>query len=127
MPIPLKYNYRSVLIRRTGTFMAVLSVAATVAVFISVLALARGLESAFTATGDPLNLVVIRQGSQVESNSSIEREQAQTIKYLEGGAKDNRGEPLASAELLVLVLLPRAGGEKAHVLLRGVSPAGLLL
>ncbi len=127
MAIPFKYNFRSVIVRRTGTLMAVLSVAATVAVFISVLALARGLESAFIGTGDPLNLVLIRQGSQVESNSSVDREQAQTIKYLDGVAKDSHGEPLASAELLVLVLLPRAGGEKAHILMRGVSPAGILL
>jgi len=127
MAIPIKYNIRSVLVRRTGTFMAILSVAATVAVFVSVLALAAGLESAFTATGDKLNLIVIRQGSQVESNSSLEREQTQTIKYLDGIAKDSHGEPLASPELLVLVMLPRAGGEKAHVLIRGISSAGFVL
>ena len=75
MAIPLKYNLRSVLLRRTGTAMAVLSVAATVAVFISVLALSRGLEAAFTSTGHPLNLVVIRMGSQVETNSSVARDQ----------------------------------------------------
>src|SRR5882762_6637847 len=100
MAIPLKYNFRSVIVRRTGTFMAVLSVAATVAVFVSILALAAGLESAFTATGDKRNLVIIRQGSQVESNSSLVREQAQTIKYLDGVAKDDHGEPLASAEMM---------------------------
>jgi putative ABC transport system permease protein len=127
MAIPIKYNIRSVMVRRTGTLMAVLSVAATVAVFISILALAGGLESAFTATGDKRNLIVIRQGSQVESNSSVDHDQVQTIKYLNGVAKDAHGDPLVSAELLVLVLLPRAGGEKAHLLMRGVSPAGLLL
>ncbi len=127
MAIPLKYNIRSVMVRRTGTLMAILSVAATVAVFISILALAAGLESAFKTTGDKLNMVVIRQGSQVESNSSVDREQAQTIKYLDGIAKDSHGEPLVSPELLILVLLPRAGGEKAHVLMRGISPAGLTL
>src|SRR5213592_4914735 len=88
MAIPLKYNLRSVLVRRTGTLMAVLSVSATVAVFVSVMALARGLEAAFTATGHPLNLVVIRQGAQVETNSSVEREKLQTLKYLQGTAKD---------------------------------------
>ena len=31
MAIPIKYNIRSVMVRRTGTLMAVLSVAATVA------------------------------------------------------------------------------------------------
>jgi putative ABC transport system permease protein len=125
--IPLKYNLRSVLVRRTGTLMAVLSVAATVAVFVSVMALWRGLEAAFVATGHSLNLVVIRQGSQVETNSSLEREKIQTIKYLEGVAKDERGEPLVSAEIQVLAFLPRSGGERAHVIMRGVSPAGLSL
>lgn len=127
MPIPIKYNVRSVMVRRTGTLMAVLSVAATVAVFISILALAGGLDSAFIATGDKRNLIIIRQGSQVESNSSVDREQYQTIRYLNGVAKDSHSSPLVSAELLILVLLPRAGGEKAHLLMRGLSPPGLLL
>ncbi len=127
MAIPLKYNLRSALVRRTGTLMAVLSVSATVAVFVSVMALARGLEAAFTATGHPLNLVVIRQGAQVETNSSVEREKLQTLKYLQGTAKDELGAPLVSAETQVLVFLPRSGGERAHVLMRGVSSAGLRL
>jgi putative ABC transport system permease protein len=127
MAIPFKYNFRSVVVRRTGTFMAVLSVAATVAVFISVMALSRGLESALTSTGHPLNLVVIRQGSQVETNSSIEREKLQTLKYLEGIARDSSGEPMVSAEMQVLMFLPRSGGERAMVTMRGTSSAGLLL
>lgn len=127
MAIPLKYNLRSVLVRRTGTLMAVLSVAATVAVFISVMALWRGLESAFTGTGHPLNLIVIRQGSQVETNSSVEREKLQTLKYLPGVEKDERGEALVSAELQVLVFLPRSGGERANVIMRGISQAGMAL
>jgi putative ABC transport system permease protein len=127
MAIPFKYNFRSVVVRRTGTFMAVLSVAATVAVFISVMALSRGLESALTSTGHPLNLVVIRQGSQVETNSSIEREKLQTLKYLEGIARDSSGEPMVSAEMQVLMFLPRSAGERAIVTMRGTSSAGLLL
>jgi putative ABC transport system permease protein len=127
MAIPLKYNLRSVLLRRTGTFMAVLSVAATVAVFISVMALWRGLEAAFVTTGHPLNIVIIRQGSQVETNSSVERDKVQVIKYLEGVAKDAIGESQVSAEIQVLAFLPRRGGEHAHVIIRGVSPSGLSL
>lgn len=127
MAIPLKYNLRSLFVRRAGTLMAVLSVAATVAVFISVMALYRGLEASLVSTGSPLNLVVIRQGSQVETNSSIEREKVQVLKYLPGIADDGRGEPLVSAEVQTLVFLPRAGGERTNVILRGVSPAGLVL
>jgi len=127
MPIPLKYNLRSTLVRRTGALMAVLSVAATVAVFISTMALWRGLEAAFTATGHPRNLIVIRQGAQVETNSSVERDKVQVLRYLPGIEKDSSGEPLVSAEVQVLAFLPRAGGTKAFVILRGISPAGLPL
>jgi putative ABC transport system permease protein len=125
--IPLKYNFRSVLVRRTGTLMAVLSVAATVGVFVSTMALWTGLEAAFTDTGDPLNVLVIRKNSQVEGQSSVEREKLQTLQYLEGIAKDSQGRPLVSAEIQILMLLPRAGGEKTNVILRGISPNGLLL
>ena len=127
MAIPLRYNLRSIGVRRTGTLMAVLSVAATVAVFISTMALWRGLEAAFTSTGHPRNLIVIRQGAQVETNSSVEREKLQVLKYLPGIERDSAGEPLVSAELQVLAFLPRASGERAHVILRGISPAGLPL
>ena len=127
MAIPLRYNLRSIGVRRTGTLMAVLSVAATVAVFISTMALWRGLEAAFTSTGHSRNLIVIRQGAQVETNSSVEREKLQVLKYLPGIERDSAGEPLVSAELQVLAFLPRASGERAHVILRGISPAGLPL
>ena len=127
MAIPLKYNLRSLLVRRTGTAMAVISVAATVAVFISVMALVEGLESVFAETGHPLNLVVIRQGSQVETNSSLPVPALQTLKYLPGIQKDGSGEPLVSAELLVLIFIPRASGDETHVILRGITPAGFLL
>src|SRR5262245_56461549 len=125
--IPLKYNLRSVLRRRTGTLMAIVGVAATVAVFLSVMALWRGLEQVLVATGPPLNLVVIRAGSQVETNSSVERDKVQVLRYLPGIARDAGGQPMVSAEVQVLAFLPRRGGERANVILRGVSPAGLQL
>ncbi len=127
MAIPLKYNFRSVLVRRAGTAMAVVSVAATVAVFISVLSLAQGIERVFAVTGHPLNLVVIRQGSQVETNSSVSVPTLQTLKYLPGISKDGSGEPLVSPELMVLVYIPRAGGDQTNVSLRGATPMGFAL
>jgi len=127
MAIPFKYNLRSLLVRRTGTAMAIISVAATVAVFISIMALVQGLESVFADTGHRLNLVVIRQGSQTEVNSSIQVPTLQTLKYLPGIQRDERGEPLVSPELLVLVFIPRAGGDETHVILRGTTPVGFLL
>lgn len=127
MPIPLKYNLRSLLVRRAGTAMAIISIAATVAVFISVMSLVQGLERVFIVTGHPLNLVVIRQGSQVETTSSLQVPTLQTLRYLPGIQKDGRGEPLVSPELLVLVFIPRAGGAETHVIVRGTTPAGIAL
>jgi hypothetical protein len=43
--------------------MTVLGVALTVAVFVSVLAMVHGLESTFVDSGEPLNLILIRQSS----------------------------------------------------------------
>ena len=129
MPIPFSYNARSVLVRRAGTAMAIISVAATVAVFVSVMALASGIERVFSGTGHPLNLVVIREGSQVETNSSIQVPVFQALRYLPGIQKTAAGEPLISPELLVLVFIPRAAGgsDRAHVVLRGTTANGLLL
>ncbi|MGH8245915.1 MAG: ABC transporter permease, partial [Gammaproteobacteria bacterium] len=66
-------------------------------------------------------------GSQVETNSSVERDKLQTLKYLAGIERDASREPMVSAEMQVLVFLPRSGGERAHVIMRGTSGAGLQL
>lgn len=106
----------------------VLGVALVVAVFVMVMALARGLKSTFVATGDERNLLVMRKGSTAESSSQIGREEARTIKYLDGIQRDANDEPMASAEIIVLIYLDRldaAGG--ANVLVRGMGPMGLTL
>jgi hypothetical protein len=71
--IPVRYNLRSIIVRRVGTLMTVLGVGLTVAVFVSILAMVHGLQNTFVGTGDPLNLIVIRQGSQSETNSFFDR------------------------------------------------------
>ncbi len=98
-----------------------------VAVFVATLSLAGGLERAFVETGDPLNVLVIRQGSLVETSSAVSREQWQILRFLPGVARDGRGEPLASAEVVVLFNLPRRDGVDANVLVRGVGEAGFAL
>jgi len=126
--IPLSYNLRNLRIRWRMTIATVLGVALVVAVFVMVMALARGLKSTFVATGDERNLLVMRKGSTAESSSQIGREEARTIKYLDGIQRDANDEPMASAEIIVLIYLDRldaAGG--ANVLVRGMGPMGLTL
>src|SRR5436309_957369 len=82
--IPVRYNLRSLIIRRVGTIMTVLGVALTVAVFVSILAMGTGLQSVYVDTGDPLNLILIRQGSQVETNSFFNRNLKLIVEATEG-------------------------------------------
>jgi putative ABC transport system permease protein len=128
MAVPLAYNIRNLRVRLFSTLMTVLSVGLVVAVFIGVMALARGLEEAFEATGEPLNVVVLRQGSQVETSSAVRRDALQVIQYLPGVATDADGTPLVSPEVIVLLNLPkRADGQGANVLVRGLRATGFAL
>jgi putative ABC transport system permease protein len=125
MAIPLKYNLRNLVVRKVSTLMTVASVALVVAVFIALMSLASGLNKALISTGAPENIIVLRQNSQTEVQSQVTRQAFQLIQTLPGVARDAQGKPMASAEICVLVNLPRRGtGEPSNVTIRGVSEAG---
>lgn len=125
MAIPLKYNYLSLLKRRVSTLMTVLSIALVVFIFVSVMALANGLETALVSSGDPLNVLVMRRGAGSELSSAVSRESLQVLKYLPGVQTVAGGEPRTSAEVFVIVNLPKADGSIANIAIRGISPGGV--
>jgi putative ABC transport system permease protein len=128
MAIPLKYNLRNLAVRRTTTAMTAFSITLTVTVFVVLMALAQGLQTSLTATGHPLNLMIMRDGSQSETQSSVQRDALQIIRYLEGIAKNEKGEPTVSPELVVLINLPRRGQvQGSNVTIRGLGPEGFAL
>jgi len=105
--------------------MTAFSVTLTVTVFVVLMALAQGLQTSLTTTGHPLNLLLMREGSQSETQSAVQRDALQVIRYLEGIAKSDAGEPLVSPELIVLINLPRRGQEQgSNVTIRGLGPQG---
>lgn len=112
--IPIRYNLRSLVRRRTGTLMTVLGVALTVGIFVSVLALVRGLQNTYSDTGDPLNMLVIREGSQSETNSFFDRDVKGIVETMDGVSQ-------LSGEIIILISHPRATGEEANIVVRGVS------
>jgi len=63
MAIPLSYNLRNLVVRKTTTLMTALGIALTVAVLLAILALVSGLHDAFASTGNPLQVMVLRKGS----------------------------------------------------------------
>jgi putative ABC transport system permease protein len=125
MALPLSYNVRNVFVRWRATLATVLGVALVVAVYVLVQSLAVGLEKSSQNTGDPRNVLVVRKGATAESSSQVTREQFRLIPYLPQVAADAAGRPLVSADVVILINLPRKGGfGEANVLVRGISPRG---
>lgn len=125
MALPLKYNISNVFIRWRTTLSTVLGVMLVVAVFVLLQAMAAGLEAAGRNTGDPRNLMIVRKGATAESSSQVSREQFKMIQYFPQIARNTDGEPLISADVLVLINLPRRENQgEANVIIRGVSPLG---
>ena len=124
MLIPFRYNLRSLRVRWVTTLVTAVSVGLSVTVFVAVMALAEGLREVFVTTGEPLNLLVIRQGSQTETNSIIERSRTEVISALEGVAAGPQGAPMISAELAVFINQPRRTAGSSNVVIRGLTDRG---
>lgn len=125
MALPLRYSFRNVLIRWRSTFATVLGIALVVFVFVLLQSLAAGIEKSSGNTGDSRNIMIVRKGSTAESASLISRENLREIQYFEEIARNERNEPVISADVLVLANLPHVNNSgEANVLLRGISARG---
>ncbi len=125
MAIPLSYNFRNLIVRKTTTLMTALGIALTVAVLLAVLALVNGLSTAFKATGNPLNVLVLRKGGTSELSSAITRNVYQDMKANPGIAKDASGEPIVSLELVTVINLPSVDSpDGMNFTARGILPSG---
>jgi putative ABC transport system permease protein len=117
----------STLPQRLGTsFVIIAGTAGVVAVLISILALSTGLQQTINATGRAERSIVVYRGSQSETGSSMPRSAIQTVLDLPGIKRDAAGKPLATADALGSLWLPRLDtSTTGSVILRGVSPAAL--
>src|SRR5437764_12966913 len=125
MAIPVSYNLRNLVVRKTTTLMTALGVALTVAVLLAILALVAGLQSAFKASGDPLNVLVLRKGGTSELSSNFSRSAFLDLRSNPGIARNQKGDPIASLEMVTVISLKSPDKpEGANITLRGLSPAG---
>jgi len=122
MALPLKYNFRNLTVRKSSTLATAFSIGLTVGVFLMVMALARGIDLTLTSSGEPLNLIVMREGSTAELNSTITRENLNNLIYLDGVAREG-DQPLVSPETLTLIYKARKGqSQGSNVTIRGIGP-----
>ena len=127
MALPLKYNLRNIIVRKGSTFATAFTIGLTVAVFLLVLALARGIDMTLASSGEQNNMVVMREGSTAELNSSITRENFKDLMYLDGVEREG-DQPLAAGEIVTLIYKARKGmTQGANVSVRGVGPMSFKL
>lgn len=117
------FNVRTIPQRKGAAIAAAVGIAGVVAVFVGVLSIAEGFRRAMTVAGSPSTAVVLRSGSDTEMTSGLGREETRLIADSPGVVREE-GRPAASAELFVVINLPkRSTGTDANVPLRGVEPS----
>src|SRR5437879_4674759 len=126
MAVPIAYNFRNLVVRKTTTLMTALGIALTVAVLLAILALVNGLRDAFRSTGNPLQVLVLRKGSDAELTSGVDRLAYQEMKFKAGVARTAKGDPMVSPEGIVLINVPSVDNpDGSNITVRGISPIGI--
>lgn len=116
-------NLRSVPQRWSTSLVIVVGIAGVVGVLTAILAMGEGFRATLGAAGKEDQAIVLRSGATSELTSGIGRESVDLIKRAPGVARGADGEPVASAEILVIADLPKAGtGTLANAPIRGVQP-----
>ncbi|ODT90914.1 MAG: hypothetical protein ABS82_15845 [Rhodanobacter sp. SCN 67-45] len=102
----------------------VIGIAGVVAVLVALLAMSDGYRETLSKTGSTDTAIVMRGASASEVMSVLDHDSVTLIPQTAGIAKDAKGQPIASPELVVAANLPIKGGqpdEEGSVQLRGVS------
>ncbi len=122
MALPIKYNLRNIVVRKSTTLATAFTIGLTVGVYLMVMSLARGIDLTLTSSGEPLNLIVLREGSTAELNSTVSRENLNDLIYLDGVTREG-DQPLAAPETVTLIYKARKGmSQGSNVVIRGVGP-----
>jgi putative ABC transport system permease protein len=118
-----RLNLQTLWERRGSSAAAVFGIGCVVAVLVGVLSIAQGFQRTMTAAGSPDTAIVLRGGADAEMMSALTRDETRIIADAPGVLRAG-GDPLASAEVFVIVNLPkRSTGTDANVPFRGVEPA----
>ena len=120
--IPVKYNMRSLAVRKTTTVSTALGIALVVLVLAGSMMFTQGIKKTMGASGKPENAVVLRMGSDAELGSVIEESSVPLILAAPGVKQDEKGQPLGVAETVVVGAMEKLGTTGVtNVAIRGVG------
>lgn len=126
--VPLSYNIRNMILRKRLTIMTALGIALTVMTTVFLMMLLAGMKKAFTSSGDPLDVLVMRKGSTSELVGGFTKDKVPILRQLPGIATDSHGQPLVSPEWVVIVALPQRGSTgTVNITMRGMDEDGIEL
>jgi putative ABC transport system permease protein len=125
--VPIRYNLRSLTVRKTSNILAVLGIALVVFVLAAALMLSAGIKKTLATSGQDGVAIVIRKGSEAELASSIEDPMVGLVSSQPGVALSN-GRPISVAETVLVIALEKIGAAGlTNIQVRGVRPEGKLL
>lgn len=121
MMIPLRYTYRSLLVRKTTTIATAFGIALVVFVLAASLMMSAGVKKTLGASGRDDVAIVLRKGSDAELGSGIEDPQVSLIRAMPGVKKEDN-VPIAVGEVVVVIALEKLGADGvANVQIRGIG------
>ena len=116
-------NLRSILERSGSSLVIIVGIAGSVAVMVSLLAMAEGLSSTISSTGEEDRVIILRDGSNSELSSGVAMTEIDTVSS-SPGIKSMDDEPMIAGELFAIIDLKKKGAESTSNLpIRGVQPA----
>ena len=115
-------NLRSIVERSGSSLVIIVGIAGSVAVMVSLLAMAEGLSSTISSTGEEDRVIILRDGSSSELSSGVAMTELDTVSS-SPGIKSIDGEPMIAGELFAIIDLKKKGAESTSNLpIRGVQP-----
>ena len=115
-------NLRSILERSGSSFVIIIGIAGSVAVMVSLLAMAEGLSSTISNTGQDDRVIILRDGSSSELSSGVAMTEVDTVSS-SPGIKSLDGDPMIAGELFAIIDLTKKGADSTSNLpFRGVEP-----
>ena len=117
-------NLRTIPQRLGSSGVAIIGIAGVVVVLVSVLSIAAGFTAAMRDSGSPSRAIVMRSGADSEMTSGLGGTEIEVIKQAPGMRRAGQ-TPLASAELYVIIDLPKKStNTAANVPMRGLDRLG---
>jgi putative ABC transport system permease protein len=119
--IPLSYNVRSLMVRKTTTLATAIGIGLVVFVFAAVSMLSAGIHKTLSSSGSPDNAIIIRKGADAELSSAIDSPNVGLILATKEVARRADGNSDGVGEVVVVATVDKVDGSGvSNAQVRGV-------